>query len=245
MAGIAFRGRRASQQLIDAILDYERITKAKFTPIWQLSYSFAAASAGTHSGGGAADTNWISNTNRLKARTMGFWPNQRHIYQGFAMNHEHWLVFGDPTMASGLRFQESELRAGRNGLAGRGRDTGPRPAKIVTYAQWKRAQITKANTDSKILIGGKTYSPITSVSASWINRSTSGVVSRNVYWLQVWLRRAGLYKGPLDGKKGKMTMAAVAAQRKKWGWGPNKYVTPEFLKKLRTQANSSLKVSAK
>jgi hypothetical protein len=157
------------------------------------------------------------------------------------------VLFGCPHAPAGLRWQESELRAGRNGLARRGRDDGPRPTRILTYRQWKAAQITSADGVRKLTINGKTYPWIGSVSVFWINAArATGKVSRHVYWVQVWLRKLGYYKAPLDGRWGKATQAALDNYRRhglRWpraDWGGP--IGIDSLTRLRDAAHSSLKV---
>lgn len=240
--GIAWRGRRACQCVIEAVNEYEKVnrTSLRTSEIYQGSYSHARLSAGTHSGGGAIDTVSLSRQRLLSARNMGFWPSNRTTAQGFSP-HAHWVLFGCPHAAPGLRYQESELRAGRNGLVGRKRDDGPRPGRIKTFKQYMRDKYTS----EKLVIGGKEYTPIKSVSAFWINESRRlKNLSRHTYWLQVWLRKAGYYLAPLDGKFGPVTQAALDNYRRKHLGLKGKDATGTVglftLTRLRDQAKSGL-----
>lgn len=252
MAGIAWRGRRACQCVIDATAEFEARSKySLLRRIYQACYSFAAASAGTHGGGGALDTVSLTNSLTLTGRTIGFWPSNRYRSQGFSMAHAHWVLFGCPHAPAGLRYQESELRAGRNGLAGRGRDTFPRPARVQTFRQYMAGRYAAASGggggQASLLIMGKKYEPISTVSLWWVNYALrTGKFSRHIYWLQVWLRKAGYYHAVLDGKPGKVTQAALDNYRRKaLGYtaaqskGPTGLGT---LQRLRDSANSSLKL---
>jgi hypothetical protein len=211
--GIAWRGRRACQCVIDATADYEKLVRSSLIGyIYQACYSFADASAGTHSKGGALDTVHLTDHGIRVASSIGFWPSNRFRWQGFPSDHCHWVLFGCPHMASGLAYQESELRAGRDGLAMRRKDihAAQRPRPIRTYRQWKNLG------KDTLTIGGKQYPNIAYVSAYWVNnRRKTGKMSRHVYIVQVWLRRLGYYKGPLDGRWGKVTQAAIDNFRRK------------------------------
>jgi hypothetical protein len=212
--GLSWRGRRACQCVIDAVHEYEKVNKTTLrrSEIMQGSYSNAAASAGTHSGGGALDTVPLSRQRVRSARAIGFWPSNRTRSDGFSGDHAHWVLFGCPHATPQLRFQESELRAGRNALANRRSDREPRPARIRTFRQYMRDTYGTR----KLIIGGKAYKPISSVSVFWINESRRfRTFSRHTYWLQVWLRKAGFYLAPLDGKFGPVTQAALDNYRRR------------------------------
>lgn len=218
---IRFLGRLTCICVVDAFAEYSKVTGGKFTAadVMQLGYNYGgvAASAGTHDRGGVADTVSLSSGRIKSSSAIGMWPNNRTRAQGF-IPHNHMIVFGCPHMSLGLAWQESELRAGRNGLAGRGRDPHKslRPSKIVTFRQHMAAKY-KAPAKKSLIIGGRKYTPITTVSVKWINRARSAnpkYVSRHVYWLQVALRKAGFYKSTLDGKWGKVTQAALDSYRR-------------------------------
>lgn len=220
MAYLIYRGKRMCQCMIDAIKAVEKEIGTTIT-ITQGGYNAGgvAASAGTHDKGGVWDQPTLSRSATAKCRAIGVWPNTRTRAQGFSSNHSHTLVFGCPHMAPGLKYQERELRATRNGLAGRGRDTDPRPSKIITFAQWQAAQHAAANAkaDGKtLLINGKYYTPITTVGVKWVERSrTAGSFSRHTYYVQAWLKKLGYYVSTLDGKWGKVTQAAYDNFRSK------------------------------
>jgi hypothetical protein len=213
--GYAWRGRRACSCVIDAVADYERQVKHPLT-IFQACYSFARASAGTHSGGGALDTVSLPDYKIKIASAMGFWPSNRYRSQGFDP-HAHWVLFGCPHMHSGLRYQESELRHGRNGLAGRGRDTfrNLRPRNPITYKAWKAKQVDVTAKVRRIL----KKTPLETLTVAGINRARrGGWTSRYTYYVQKYLRNAGFYKSPLDGKWGQSTQAALNNFRRSLGW---------------------------
>jgi hypothetical protein len=122
----------------------------------QGSYSSSvSASASTHSGGGAIDIsirNWSDSDAwalLVEARKRGLVASRRTPAQGFVL-HVHGIVDGCPHL-SGLgrprvgtaAWQVQEYRAGRNGLAGRGRDDGPRDFVGSTWSTFKETVPTQ------------------------------------------------------------------------------------------------------
>jgi hypothetical protein len=93
------------------------------------SYSNLAASAGTHSGGGALDiemdgySSALQKMTEAKGREVGLlvwlrpWPGNHHC---------HALDPDCPDLAKEARDQFESFRKGRDGLAAQGPDTGPR-----------------------------------------------------------------------------------------------------------------------
>lgn len=212
---IAWRGRYACQCLIDLIADYEaqhgRVTT------WQGSYSNGSLSAGTHSGGGAWDGAPYTEKAIRELRRRGAFASHR-VPPAFD-HHTHLVIVGCPHLAGGAKYQVSEYRAGRNGLANRRRDTGFGGYRQRTWPEYKRlARLEKLHRTGKALvIRGKAYKPITVVRVDAINKNRAArgaYVSRHVYWLQAWLRKAGFYKAPLDGRWGKVTQAALDNYRR-------------------------------
>lgn len=90
-----------------------------------------AASAGTHDGGGALDVRWSLCSDaavRIFRRCgIAYWPRPT-----MKPPHGHGIWIGCPHVSSGAAAQVAQYRAGLNGLAGRGRDTYPRPG-VVTW----------------------------------------------------------------------------------------------------------------
>lgn len=215
MSKIAWRGRYACQCLIDLIADYEKATGKRVTT-WQASYSNGSLSAGTHTGGGAWDGASYSEAELRELRRRGAFASHRTPAQGFE-HHCHLVISGCPHLAGGAKYQVSEYRAGRNGLANRRADDGPGGYRQVTWKSYKEAvRLANLAKSGKVLvIMGKPHKPITTMSVKWVNVGrASGATSRHVYWLQVWLRKVGYYKGPLDGRWGKVTQAALDNFRK-------------------------------
>lgn len=244
MAGIPWRGRRVCQCVIDAVADFE-VRRSRLRSIFQGGYNAGKvrASAGTHDRGGVIDHEQRNSADHLAGRSIGLCLNNRDRFEGFDP-HAHTFVVGCPHMASGLKYQESEYRAGRNGLANRRKDRFPRPKKITTYAAWRRAAVAKAKAGDKLLIAGKEYPNIGYVSVYWVNRARKlKARSRHTYLVQVWLRKAGTYKGPLDGKWGTSTQAALDNfRRKRLRWPAADSVGPlgiGSLRELRAAAKST------
>lgn len=247
MAGIPWRGRRACQCVIDATADYEILTKGSLVGrIFQACYSFAAASAGTHGKGGALDTIQLSADQIKAASSIGFWPSNRFPYQGFDP-HCHWVLFGCPHMAEGLRYQESEMRAGRDGLRGRRKDIhrGLRPRLILTYRQWKLSQTPLV--EGTLLIGGKVYKDVDPIEVSKINAARGRKsVSVEAWYVQSWLRKLGFYRSIVDGQWGPVSQAALNSFRRSLGWPESDCIGDigwSSLTRLHIKAGSSKHIS--
>lgn len=109
----------------------------------------ASASGGTHSRGGAFDI-WQTQAAAVRiARQMGAdatWHRTRA--QGFA-EHIHGVLRGCPhngPAAYQITSTSYGVDHGRNGLANRGRDDGPRPLSGRTWRQgitWAKSQLTE------------------------------------------------------------------------------------------------------
>ena len=182
--------------------------------IFQASYSSGvSASAGTHSGGGAIDTGTLTWSELKMARKLGGAAWNRTRAQGFDP-HCHIIICGCPHASSGAKFQVSEYRNGRNGLANRRSDDGPR-VRYITWANWiKKYPRPKPKPKPKprpvvkrvikpITINGKKYPGIGHLSIRW-------------------LKRLGHYKGARDGKWSPDTQIALDAFRASLGWtGPD------------------------
>lgn len=105
-----------------------------------------AASAGTHDGGGAIDVSVdnMSDAQRqelvLIMRQVGWAAWLRTPSQGFAY-HVHGIATGCPDLSTGAANQVRDYINGLNGLAGKGRDDGPRgPWVGRTFEEWQALQ---------------------------------------------------------------------------------------------------------
>ena len=153
----SFRGKTACDCLAKWLPVFERelldlgVVK-KNIDVYQL-IGGAAASAGTHSTGGAFDIGQMQRTALVIARQMGAdatWVRTKA--QGFKTPHTHGVLRGCPHNGP-ARYQIAAVDAGFNGLGkgGRGgKDDGPRPLSGRTWREgikWaKRRQRIRAIT---------------------------------------------------------------------------------------------------
>jgi len=120
----------------------------------------AAASAGTHSTGGAFDLlDLPGDEDLVVARQMGAdatWSRPFNWDGRGGMSHIHGVLTGCPHNGP-AHYQIDAVSAGYNGLGHLGHgapDTGPRPLSGRTWQQglaWARAQRTKETTDMALL----------------------------------------------------------------------------------------------
>ena len=127
------------------------LASISFWPAQGSYSSTVAASASTHSGGGAVDIKAAGlsdadiNTIVDAMRSVGFAAWHRTPAQGL-VHHIHGISVGCPDL-SGIdnpvtgtaAWQVAEYLAGRNGLAGRGADDGPRNHVGVTWESYQGA----------------------------------------------------------------------------------------------------------
>lgn len=116
----SFRGVTLNQRTIGMLLNAERILGAAFH-ITQGSYSTrVAASGGTHSGGGAMDTNgprgWSAAVRALRAAGFAAW--HRTPSQGPWNDHIHSIALGDSSASPSAKRQMASFRRGGSGLGG-------------------------------------------------------------------------------------------------------------------------------
>lgn len=122
--------------------------------ITQGSYSHAAASAGTHSGGGAVDIRASDRTAAERAqivssmRRVGFAAWLRTPAQANWPYHVHGIAVGCSDLSPEAAAQVVDYRNDRNGLASHGKDDGPRD---WVGQQWE--QFIGNNDDMKLEIG--------------------------------------------------------------------------------------------
>lgn len=85
------------------------------------------ASAGTHDGGGVVDLDdWDHARKVRELRRTGFAAWYRPTIPGLWPAHIHAVLIGNARLSAGAKAQVAEYLAGYDGLAGSGRDTGPR-----------------------------------------------------------------------------------------------------------------------
>lgn len=144
-ARITYDGVRVNERTKAMLREAERILAPRLT-YTQGSYNpgGVSASAGTHDGGGTVDVSVrnLSSSQRAEVvrvlRRVGFAAWLRNPSQGSWPYHIHAVAVSDPDLSSGAQHQVGDYYQGLNGLAGRGRDDGPRVTK-VTWEQYKRA----------------------------------------------------------------------------------------------------------
>jgi hypothetical protein len=114
--------------------------------ISQGSYSTSiAGSAGTHSGGGAADAHVVGYTKAgitevvralRQAGAPATWERKRGAkYGNFDIHHIHMVVAGCSHASKAAKRQLTKVKNGRDGLARNGPDYEPK----VTYRTWRQA----------------------------------------------------------------------------------------------------------
>jgi len=119
------------------------------------------ASAGTHDGGGVLDVDTDPMTVAQRdyfielSRRVGFGGWFRTAAQGF-VPHAHLVAVGCPDLSSGAAYQVREYFAGRNGLAGRGADDGPRQ---YVGATWESYLAAKPKSKPAYVPSGETMEP--------------------------------------------------------------------------------------
>lgn len=128
--GIPYGGVLLDQQTISALQSAEGIAGFQFT-LTQGSFTNAvAASAGTHSGGGAMDVSvdGLSTDQQVAIvralRQSGFAAWRRTPSEGF-VDHIHAILIGDPLLSSAAAAQVPAYQSGLDGLADNAPDTNP------------------------------------------------------------------------------------------------------------------------
>lgn len=117
--------------------------------VFQGSYNAGgvSASAGTHDGGGAVDLAPFDHARKvLELRRHGFAAWYRPASSSWNA-HIHAVLIGNRKLSAGARSQVAEYLNGYDGLAGDGRDTGPRQYVNNRY-RWDRGveRVTRART---------------------------------------------------------------------------------------------------
>jgi hypothetical protein len=147
MVRVNFEGFTMDRRTRDMVIEARKLCVAPVT-ITQGCYNSGAvaASAGTHDGGGAVDIKAanLSSAQRnevvLDMRRVGFAAWLRNPAQGNWPWHVHCIAMACTDLSRGARFQADEYRRGRNGLANRGKDTGPRQYVGVTWESYLKAK---------------------------------------------------------------------------------------------------------
>lgn len=130
-----YHGHLLNQRTVDMLKRAEKRLGRNLVVLQGSYHSGVSASAGTHDGGGAVDVSPTSNPREVvkQLRASGFAAWHRLPSQGPWVEHIHAIAIKDAELSSGARFQVSEYYAGRNGLANRGPDPGPKVHPIRTW----------------------------------------------------------------------------------------------------------------
>lgn len=125
-------GKLLNQRTVDMLACAEARLGYEFD-LLQGSYNAGgvSASAGTHDGGGAVDliaTDWANKERVLREVGFAAWHREELWRDGKRVwgEHVHAIAIGDPELSDGAETQVHEYYAGQDGLAGHGRDEGPR-----------------------------------------------------------------------------------------------------------------------
>lgn len=107
-----------------------------------------SASAGTHDGGGVVDLAPFDHENKVRElRKTGFAAWFRPAIPGLWPDHIHAVLIGNAKLSPAAKAQVLDYKAGRNGLANHGADTGPRQFvnnRFHWQIGWKRIQRAEA-----------------------------------------------------------------------------------------------------
>jgi peptidoglycan hydrolase-like protein with peptidoglycan-binding domain len=101
-------------------------------------------SAGTHDGGGVVDINVAGMSTATKTavvkalRRVGFAAWARNPSQGDWPYHIHAAAISDTDLSSQAQHQTGDYYLGKNGLANRAADDGPKVTPIRTWEEYKR-----------------------------------------------------------------------------------------------------------
>lgn len=149
-----------------------------------------SASAGTHDGGGAIDITGVKDWDEVvrALREVGFAAWHRTPEQSDWSHHIHAIAIGDAELSSGARNQVEDYYNGRNGLASRASDDGPRLSPIPVWP---------------IKFPNVYYGVV-----AWQFKAKKPKKRNSVRRVQTALKGRGYYKGPLDGLVGPVTKRA-------------------------------------
>jgi peptidoglycan hydrolase-like protein with peptidoglycan-binding domain len=102
------------------------------------------SSAGTHDGGGVVDISVSGMTTAYRVtvakalRTVGFAAWVRNPSQGDWPYHIHAAAISDTDLSSAAQHQIGDYYLGKNGLANRGADDGPKVTPIKTWEEYQQ-----------------------------------------------------------------------------------------------------------
>lgn len=173
-----------------------------------------SASAGTHDGGGAIDVAATSNPSEVvrALREVGFAAWYRSPSQGPWNAHIHAIAIKDPDLSSGAKSQVQQYYEGKNGLANRGKDDGPRLNPIPVW----RIKFPRV------------YSPVVIRQFKVKNPKKRYSVAQT----QRALKSRGYYKLAIDGVAGPATRKAFRAFQQRRGYKVDGVMTRKLLRAI-------------
>jgi hypothetical protein len=123
---VGFRGVTLDKRTRAMCLASEAKLKRRMS-YFQGSFSHAAASAGTHAGGGAVDVGPASFKTSGAMRASGFaaWARGAKFGSGSFSPHVHGIAVGNRNLSGPAKAQVKAFQAGRDGLAGNRPDNQP------------------------------------------------------------------------------------------------------------------------
>jgi hypothetical protein len=145
MTRVTFEGFTMDARTRDMVIALRVVCEASVV-ITQGCYNngAVAASAGTHDGGGAVDIRMIGLTGtqqkevEAKSRKIGFASWIRQPIPNVWPLHCHMIAIGCPDLSRGAEHQVGDYKAGRNGLANNGPDTGTRAWVAWTWEKYAK-----------------------------------------------------------------------------------------------------------
>lgn len=136
---VTYGGHILNERTLQMLLEMERVL-GYTVGVTQGSYNRGgvAASAGTHDGGGALDVTPHPTPGKTveTARRVGFAAWHRLPSQGHWSEHIHMIAIGDRELSAGAQQQVAQYKAGQNGLANHGPDTGAKVS-FRTFEEYK------------------------------------------------------------------------------------------------------------
>lgn len=217
---IAFRGRRTCSCMAEWLVVYEAmLIEAKVikrrVDIFQL-IGTAAASAGFHRTGGAADLAQSSTQALRIARNMGAAGFGRSRADGMTP-HQHLVLKGCPHLTNGSRAQIPELERGGDGLVGSRRDRGPRSGiqwPLRTWRQgikWAELQLQEDEVSAKEVWDHDDITPPSGTNRKWKAKSALGTVLRDTH--QTMPKRLDAMEKRLKSMEKQIAAIAAAVEK--------------------------------
>jgi len=197
---VAWKGYRFDARTRDMLVEAERLFGRPLVAV-QGSYSQGKESAGTHAGNGAVDLRsrdlTAADRNRLVKilRQVGFAAWYRTPDQGNWGEHIHGIAIGSSDLSSSAKNQVNDYKAGRNGLANKRADDGPR----VSIVPWEQYRATANATGDDDMLDKKADTPVIQAAVHGMklgkSTSTAGMALQRVMSLPTGDQVAGRILG--------------------------------------------------